>query len=139
APAESEVAEDEFALDDFDLGDLELGDEELPEFTEEDALAAAADEPAEIAETPVESEEQVEPAAPAESEVAEDEFALDDDFDLGELELGDEALPEFTEEDALASVADDPAEIAEAPVESAEQVEPAAPAESEVAEDEFAL
>ena len=111
APAESEVAEDEFALDDdFDLGELELGDEELPEFTEEDALAAAADEPAEIAETPVEAKEQVEPAAPAEPEVAEDEFALDDDFDLGDLELGDEALPEFTEEDALASVADEPGE-----------------------------
>ncbi|MCA2019054.1 AAA family ATPase, partial [Vibrio tritonius] len=48
--------------------------------------------------------------APAESEVAEDEFALDDDFDLGDLELGDEELPEFTEEDALASVADEPGE-----------------------------
>ncbi|WPC73293.1 FimV/HubP family polar landmark protein [Vibrio porteresiae] len=115
-PVSSAEPEDEFALDDFDLGD-----EELPEFTEEDALASVSEEPEELAEAPVELSEPLASAEP------EDEFALED------FDLGDEELPEFTEEDALASVSEEPEELTEAPAESSEPVASAAP------EDEFAL
>ena len=106
--------------DEFELGNFDLGDEDLPEFTEEDALASVSEEPEEVTEAPVESSE---PVASAEQE---DEFALED------FDLGDEELPEFTEEDALASVSEEPEELAEAPVESSE------PVASVEQEDEFA-
>ena len=115
-PVASAEPEDEFALEDFDLGD-----EELPEFTEEDALASVSEEPEELTEAPADSSEPVASAEP------EDEFALED------FDLGDEELPEFTEEDALASVSEEPEELAEAPVELSEPLASAEP------EDEFAL
>ncbi|HDM8188375.1 TPA: AAA family ATPase, partial [Vibrio harveyi] len=91
-------AEEEFNFDDL----------ELPEFSEEDALASMAEEPA------LTESEMAEPEAPVAD--AEEEFNFD------ELEL-----PEFSEEDALASMAEEPAltesETAdlEAPVAEAEE------------------
>ncbi|EMQ2875112.1 AAA family ATPase [Vibrio navarrensis] len=69
--AESDVIEDQA---------LELDDLDLPEFGEEDALAAMAEEPE------------------AQSELIEDET----------LELDDLELPEFGEDDALAAMAEEP-------------------------------
>ncbi|EJL6925350.1 AAA family ATPase [Vibrio alginolyticus] len=101
-------SEEEFNFDELDL----------PEFSEEDALASMAGEPALETSESVESE-QVEAGLPTESE---DEFNFD--------ELG---LPEFSEEDALASMAGEPALETSESVES-EQVEAGLPTESE---DEF--
>ena len=77
---EQPVAEAE----EFDFDELEL-----PEFSEEDAMASMAEEPAEP-----------EVAAQPEQPVVEDE-----EFNFDELEL-----PEFGEEDAMASMAEEPVE-----------------------------
>ncbi|MGI3103804.1 FimV/HubP family polar landmark protein [Vibrio alginolyticus] len=101
-------SEEEFNFDELDL----------PEFSEEDALASMAGEPALETSESVESE-QVEAGLPTESE---------DEFNFDELDL-----PEFSEEDALASMAGEPALETSESVES-EQVEAGLPTESE---DEF--
>ena len=114
-PQENDLELEDVGLEEATLEEVDLGDEALPEFTEEDALAAVADEPVEAVEAPA-ADAPVEPEVAPESAVADDEFALDD-FDLEEVGLGDEELPEFTEEDALAAVADEPAEASyDAPV-----------------------
>ncbi|HHX8696838.1 TPA: FimV/HubP family polar landmark protein [Vibrio diabolicus] len=77
-------AEEEFDFDELDL----------PEFSEEDALASMADEPA------FDDPESIEP----ERSEAESATEAEEEFDFDELEL-----PEFSEEDALASMADEPA------------------------------
>ncbi|MFB1072969.1 FimV/HubP family polar landmark protein [Vibrio diabolicus] len=77
-------AEEEFNFDEL----------ELPEFSEEDALASMADEPA------FDYPESIEP----ERSEAESATEAEEEFDFDELEL-----PEFSEEDALASMADEPA------------------------------
>ncbi|MFH4556434.1 FimV/HubP family polar landmark protein [Vibrio diabolicus] len=77
-------AEEEFDFDELDL----------PEFSEEDALASMADEPA------FDDPESIEP----ESSEAESATEAEEEFDFDELDL-----PEFSEEDALASMADEPA------------------------------
>ncbi|MCE9844845.1 FimV/HubP family polar landmark protein [Vibrio antiquarius] len=76
-------AEEEFNFDEL----------ELPEFSEEDALASMADEPA------FGEPESVEP----ERSEAESATEAEEEFDFDELEL-----PEFSEEDALASMAGEP-------------------------------
>ncbi|WP_282174373.1 FimV/HubP family polar landmark protein [Vibrio diabolicus] len=76
-------AEEEFDFDELDL----------PEFSEEDALASMADEPA---------FDEPEPVEPERSE-AESATEAEEEFDFDELEL-----PEFSEEDALASMAGEP-------------------------------
>ena len=76
-------SEDEFNFDELDL----------PEFSEEDALASMAGEPALETSESVEPE-QVEADLPAESE---------EEFNFDELDL-----PEFSEEDALASMEEEP-------------------------------
>ncbi|HHF0486722.1 TPA: FimV/HubP family polar landmark protein [Vibrio antiquarius] len=76
-------AEEEFNFDEL----------ELPEFSEEDALASMAGEPA------FDDPESIEP----ESSEAESATAAEEEFDFDELDL-----PEFSEEDALASMADEP-------------------------------
>ncbi|MFH4613503.1 FimV/HubP family polar landmark protein [Vibrio diabolicus] len=101
-------AEEEFDFDELDL----------PEFSEEDALASMADEPA---------FDEPEPVEPERSE-ADSSTEAEDEFNFDELEL-----PEFSEEDALASMADEPA---------FDEPEPVEPERSEVelateAEDEF--
>ncbi|EPM4285385.1 FimV/HubP family polar landmark protein [Vibrio alginolyticus] len=101
-------SEDEFNFDELDL----------PEFSEEDALASMAGEPALETSESVESE-QVEAGLPTESE---------DEFNFDELDL-----PEFNEEDALASMTDEP-ELETSESVDPEQVEADLPAESE---DEF--
>ncbi|MDW2455921.1 FimV/HubP family polar landmark protein [Vibrio sp. 1249-1] len=101
-------SEDEFNFDELDL----------PEFSEEDALASMAGEPALETSESVESE-QVEAGLPTESE---------EEFNFDELDL-----PEFSEEDALASMADEP-ELETSESVEPEQVEADLPAESE---DEF--
>ncbi|MCR9384623.1 FimV/HubP family polar landmark protein [Vibrio alginolyticus] len=101
-------SEEEFNFDELDL----------PEFSEEDALASMAGEPALETSESVESE-QVEAGLPTESE---------DEFNFDELDL-----PEFSEEDALASMAGEPALETSESVES-EQFEAGLPTESE---DEF--
>ncbi|HHX8510635.1 TPA: FimV/HubP family polar landmark protein [Vibrio diabolicus] len=84
-------AEEEFNFDEL----------ELPEFSEEDALASMADEPA------FDDPESIEP------ERSEAESATEaEEFDFDELDL-----PEFSEEDALASMADEPAFDEPEPVE----------------------
>ncbi|EOX4808554.1 FimV/HubP family polar landmark protein [Vibrio alginolyticus] len=98
-------SEDEFNFDELDL----------PEFSEEDALASMAGEPALETSESVESE-QVEAGLPTESE---------DEFNFDELDL-----PEFSEEDALASMADEP-ELETSESVKPEQVEADLPAESE--------
>ncbi|WP_182019777.1 FimV/HubP family polar landmark protein [Vibrio diabolicus] len=76
------------AEEEFDFEELDL-----PEFSEEDALASMADEPA------FDDPESIEP------ERSEAESATEaEEFDFDELEL-----PEFSEEDALASMAGEPA------------------------------
>ncbi|EPP6380694.1 FimV/HubP family polar landmark protein [Vibrio alginolyticus] len=98
-------SEEEFNFDELDL----------PEFSEEDALASMAGEPALETSESVESE-QVEAGLPTESE---------DEFNFDELDL-----PEFSEEDALASMADEP-ELETSESVEPEQVEADLPAESE--------
>ena len=98
-------SEDEFNFDELDL----------PEFSEEDALASMAGEPALETSESVESE-QVEAGLPTESE---------EEFNSDELDL-----PEFSEEDALASMADEP-ELETSESVKPEQVEADLPTESE--------
>ncbi|EKZ9008331.1 AAA family ATPase [Vibrio alginolyticus] len=98
-------SEEEFNFDELDL----------PEFSEEDALASMAGEPALETSESVESE-QVEAGLPTESE---------DEFNFDELDL-----PEFSEEDALASMADEP-ELETSESVKPEQVEADLSAESE--------
>ncbi len=98
-------SEDELNFDELDL----------PEFSEEDALASMAGEPALETSESVESE-QVEAGLPTESE---------DEFNFDELDL-----PEFSEEDALASMADEP-ELETSESVKPEQVEADLPTESE--------
>ncbi len=98
-------SEEEFNFDELDL----------PEFSEEDALASMAGEPALETSESVESE-QVEAGLPTESE---------DEFNFDELDL-----PEFSEEDALASMADEP-ELETSESVKPEQVEADLPTESE--------
>ncbi|MCA0778437.1 AAA family ATPase [Vibrio vulnificus] len=148
-----EQAQAETTDDVFDFDELEL-----PEFGEEEALAAIADEPSYDA--PVVEEEVFAAEEPAvESEVTSEESALDevlepsevaddnvesaeeqaqaetkdDAFDFDELEL-----PEFGEDEALAAMADEPsydALVVEEDVFATE--EPAV--ESEITSDESAL
>ncbi|EPF1538113.1 FimV/HubP family polar landmark protein [Vibrio vulnificus] len=150
---EEEQAQAETTDDVFDFDELEL-----PEFGEDEALAAMADEPSYDA--PVVEEEVFAAEEPAvESEVTSEESALDevlepsevaadnvesaeeqaqaettdDVFDFDELEL-----PEFGEDEALAAMADEPsydAPVVEEDVFAAE--EPAV--ESEVTSEESAL
>jgi len=101
-------SEEEFNFDELDL----------PEFSEEDALASMAGEPA------LETSESVEPEQVEADLSAESE----EEFNFDELDL-----PEFSEEDALASMAGEPALETSESVES-EQVEAGLPTESE---DEF--
>ncbi|WP_337166704.1 FimV/HubP family polar landmark protein [Vibrio alginolyticus] len=98
-------SEEEFNFDELDL----------PEFSEEDALASMAGEPALETSESVEPE-QIEADLPTESE---------EEFNFDELDL-----PEFSEEDALASMAGEPALETSESVEP-EQVEADLPAESE--------
>ncbi|EPA0508735.1 FimV/HubP family polar landmark protein [Vibrio alginolyticus] len=98
-------SEEEFNFDELDL----------PEFSEEDALASMAGEPALETSESVESE-QVEAGLPTESE---------DEFNFDGLDL-----PEFSEEDALASMADEP-ELETSESVKPEQVEADLPTESE--------
>ncbi|AGV17127.1 hypothetical protein N646_1294 [Vibrio alginolyticus NBRC 15630 = ATCC 17749] len=98
-------SEEEFNFDELDL----------PEFSEEDALASMAGEPALETSESVEPE-QVEADLPAESE---------DEFNFDELDL-----PEFSEEDALASMVDEP-ELETSESIELEQVEADLPTESE--------
>ncbi|WP_440873167.1 FimV/HubP family polar landmark protein [Vibrio diabolicus] len=86
-------AEEEFDFDELDL----------PEFSEEDALASMADEPA------FDDPESIEP----ERSEAESATEAEEEFDFDELEL-----PEFGEEDALASMADESA------LDESESIEP---------------
>ncbi|MGR5496804.1 FimV/HubP family polar landmark protein [Vibrio diabolicus] len=101
-------AEEEFNFDEL----------ELPEFSEEDALASMADEPA------FDDPESIEPER---SEV-ESSTEAEEELNFDELDL-----PEFSEEDALASMADEPA------FDDPESIEPErSEAESETeAEEEF--
>ncbi|HHX8437388.1 TPA: FimV/HubP family polar landmark protein [Vibrio diabolicus] len=78
-------AEEEFNFDEL----------ELPEFSEEDALASMADEPA---------FDEPEPVEPERSETESATEAEEDELNFDELDL-----PEFSEEDALASMAGEPA------------------------------
>ncbi|MFB5143068.1 FimV/HubP family polar landmark protein [Vibrio diabolicus] len=108
-------AEEEFDFDELDL----------PEFSEEDALASMADEPA---------FDEPEPVEPEHSE-ADSATEAEDEFNFDELDL-----PEFSEEDALASMAGEPA------LDDPESIEPerseaesAAEAEEEFDFDELEL
>ncbi|HAS6236829.1 TPA: AAA family ATPase [Vibrio vulnificus] len=148
-----EQAQAETTDDAFDFDELEL-----PEFGEDEALAAMADEPSYDA--PVVEEEAFAAEEPAvESEVTSEESALDevlepsevaDDnvesaeeqaqaettdyaFDFDELEL-----PEFGEDEALAAVADEPSYDAPVVEEDAFATEEPA-VESEITSDESAL
>ncbi|EOB2787582.1 AAA family ATPase, partial [Vibrio vulnificus] len=139
--------------DAFDFDELEL-----PEFGEDEALAAMADEPSYDA--PVVEEEAFAAEEPAvESEITSDESALDDvlepskaatdnvesaeeqaqvestddAFDVDELEL-----PEFGEDEALAAMVDEPSY--DAPVVEEEAFAAEEPAvEFEITSDESAL
>ncbi|MCU8323973.1 AAA family ATPase [Vibrio vulnificus] len=103
-----------------DLEDIEFDENELPEFDEEDALSAMADEPS-LAD--FELDEPVE----------EGEIDLADEVDFDELEL-----PEFGEDEALAVMADEPSY--DAPVVEEEAFAAEEPAvESEITSDESAL
>ncbi|HBC3532318.1 TPA: AAA family ATPase [Vibrio vulnificus] len=148
-----EQAQAETTDDVFDFDELEL-----PEFGEDEALAAMADEPSYDA--PVVEEEVFAAEEPAvESEVTSEESALDDVLEPSEVaddnvesaeeqaqaETTDDAfdfdeleLPEFGEDEALAAMADEPsydAPVVEEEVFAAE--EPAV--ESEITSDESAL
>ncbi|EJV2648824.1 AAA family ATPase [Vibrio vulnificus] len=148
-----EQAQAETTDDAFDVDELEL-----PEFGEDEALAAMADEPSYDA--PVVEEEAFAAEEPAvESEITSDESALDDvlepskaatdnvesaeeqaqvettddAFDVDELEL-----PEFGEDEALAAMADEPSY--DAPVVEEEAFAAEEPAvEFEITSDESAL
>ncbi|ELA6647552.1 FimV/HubP family polar landmark protein [Vibrio sp. 431] len=98
-------SEEEFNFDELDL----------PEFSEEDALASMAGEPALETSESVEPE-QIEADLPAESE---------EEFNFDELDL-----PEFSEDDALASMTDEP-ELETSESVKPEQVEADLPTESE--------
>uniref|UniRef100_UPI002690C6D0 FimV/HubP family polar landmark protein n=1 Tax=Vibrio alfacsensis TaxID=1074311 RepID=UPI002690C6D0 len=104
---ESKPTEDEA----FDFDELNL-----PEFTEDDARASMADEPALAA-----------------SEIAEPQVSVESTADEDDFDLEDWDLPEFSEEDALASMSEEPALTA------SEMTEPQAPVESAADEDEFDL
>ncbi|EHK9185029.1 FimV/HubP family polar landmark protein [Vibrio vulnificus] len=103
-----------------DLDDIEFDESELPEFGEEDALSAMADEPS------LADFELDEP-------VAEGEIDLADEVDFDELEL-----PEFGEDEALAAMADEPSYDAPVVEEDAFAAEEPA-VESETTSDESAL
>ncbi|RZQ34460.1 FimV/HubP family polar landmark protein [Vibrio vulnificus] len=148
-----EQAQTETTDDAFDVDELEL-----PEFGEDEALAAMADEPSYDA--PVVEEEAFATEEPVvESEITSDESALDDvlepskaatdnaesaeeqvqaettddAFDVDELEL-----PEFGEDEALAAMADEPSY--DAPVVEEEAFAAEEPAvESEITSEESAL
>ncbi|MCU8502474.1 AAA family ATPase [Vibrio vulnificus] len=103
-----------------DLDDIEFDENELPEFGEEDALSAMADEPS-LAD--FELDEPVE----------EGEIDLADEVDFDELEL-----PEFGEDEALAAMADEPSY--DAPVVEEEAFAAEEPVvESEITSEESAL
>ncbi|HFQ5274123.1 TPA: FimV/HubP family polar landmark protein [Vibrio vulnificus] len=148
-----EQAQAETTDDVFDFDELEL-----PEFGEDEALAAMADEPSYDA--PVVEEDVFAAEEPAvESEVTSEESALDevlepsevaddnvesaeeqaqaettdDAFDFDELEL-----PEFGEDEALAAMADEPSYDAPVVEEDAFATEEPA-VESEITSDESAL
>ncbi|EIT7025295.1 AAA family ATPase [Vibrio vulnificus] len=153
AKSAEEQAQVETTDDAFDFDELEL-----PEFGEDEALAAMADEPSYDA--PVVEEEAFAAEEPAvESEITSEESALDDvlepseaatdnvesaeeqvqaettddAFDFDELEL-----PEFGEDEALAAMADEPSY--DAPVVEEEAFAAEEPAvESEITSDESAL
>ncbi|HDY7459828.1 TPA: AAA family ATPase [Vibrio vulnificus] len=103
-----------------DLDDIEFDENELPEFGEEDALSAMADEPS-LA-----------------------DFELDEPVEEGEIDLADEVefdeleLPEFGEDEALAAMADEPSYDAPVMEEDAFAAEEPA-VESEVTSEESAL
>ncbi|EIV1773747.1 AAA family ATPase [Vibrio vulnificus] len=148
-----EQVQAEITDDAFDVDELEL-----PEFGEDEALAAMADEPSYDA--PVVEEEAFATGEPAvESEITSDESALDEElepskaatdnvesaeeqaqaettddaFDVDELEL-----PEFGEDEALAAMADEPSY--DAPVVEEEAFATGEPVvESEITSDESAL
>ncbi|EJO2017799.1 AAA family ATPase [Vibrio vulnificus] len=103
-----------------ELDDIEFDENELPEFGEEDALSAMADEPS-LAD--FELDEPVE----------EGEIDLADEVDFDELEL-----PEFGEDEALAAMADEPSYDAPVVEEDAFAAEEPA-VESEITSDEPAL
>ncbi|EJL7829806.1 AAA family ATPase [Vibrio vulnificus] len=103
-----------------DLDDIEFDENELPEFGEEDALSAMADEPS------LADFELDEP-------VAEGEIDLADEVDFDELEL-----PEFGEDEALAAMADEPSYDAPVVEEDAFAAEEPA-VESETTSDESTL
>ncbi|EML5170176.1 AAA family ATPase [Vibrio vulnificus] len=103
-----------------DLDDIEFDESELPEFGEEDALSAMADEPSHA------------------------DFELDEPVEEGEIDLADEVdfdeleLPEFGEDEALAAMADEPSYDAPVVEEDAFAAEEPA-VESETTSDESAL
>ncbi|ETJ93193.1 FimV/HubP family polar landmark protein [Vibrio parahaemolyticus] len=109
AAAPTAEAEEEFNFDEL----------ELPEFDEEDALASMAAEP----ELPEAEVQTAEPELPeSEVQAAAPTAEAEEEFNFDELEL-----PEFDEEDALASMADEP----ELPESEREAAAPAAEAEEE--------
>ncbi|HHG3341761.1 TPA: FimV/HubP family polar landmark protein [Vibrio parahaemolyticus] len=109
AAAPAAEAEEEFNFDEL----------ELPEFDEEDALASMAGEP----ELPEAELQTAEPELPeSEVQAAAPTAEAEEEFNFDELEL-----PEFDEEDALASMADEP----ELPEFEREAAAPAAEAEEE--------
>ncbi|HCG5910860.1 TPA: AAA family ATPase [Vibrio parahaemolyticus] len=109
AAAPTAEAEEEFNFDEL----------ELPEFDEEDALASMAGEP----ELPEAELQTAEPELPeSEVQAAAPTAEAEEEFNFDELEL-----PEFDEEDALASMADEP----ELPEFEREAAAPAAEAEEE--------
>ncbi|EHU5127328.1 AAA family ATPase [Vibrio vulnificus] len=103
-----------------ELNDIAFDENELPEFGEEDALSAMADEPS-LAD--FELDEPVE----------EGEIDLADEVDFDELEL-----PEFGEDEALAAMADEPSYDAPVVEEDAFATEEPA-VESETTSDESTL
>ncbi|MCU8347991.1 AAA family ATPase, partial [Vibrio vulnificus] len=102
------------------LDGIEFDESELPEFGEEDALSAMADEPS-LA-----------------------DFELDEPVEEGEIDLADEVefdeleLPEFGEDEALAAMADEPSYDAPVMEEDAFAAEEPA-VESKITSDESAL
>ncbi|HGH6026361.1 TPA: FimV/HubP family polar landmark protein [Vibrio mimicus] len=95
--ADTSVLEDSIESESDEADFIALDELELPEFTEEDALADAAQE--------LVSESDLEPSIEPESD--EDDFVALDELDL----------PEFTEEDALADAAQEPASESEPSIE----------------------
>ncbi|EIO4103320.1 AAA family ATPase [Vibrio vulnificus] len=153
AKSAEEQVQAETTDDAFDVDELEL-----PEFGEDEALAAMADEPPYDA--PVVEEEAFATEEPVvESEITSDESALDDVLEPSEaatdnvesaeeqvqVETTDDAfdvdeleLPEFGEDEALAAMADEPSY--DAPVVEEEAFAAEEPAvESEITSDESAL